>query len=414
VITATASHHDEQAIANAAALFIQPGQVAEVRALDVTLVGDRYVHNTASGYFDDPVKLAAAVVGTIQQAGAVYITLNPVDVALLARACNRIKAVKKQPTTSDADIVRRQWLLVDVDPVRASGISSSDDEHDAALAAANQIADSLAADGWPSPVVMDSGNGAALLYRVNLTANDGGLVELCIKALAQRFDTSQISIDESVFNPARITRLAGTRNCKGDSTPDRPHRMAAVLELPDPLVTVPVDLLESLAGTAPKPAPVPPKNRLNGNVFDIDAWILRHGLRVDGPHQWKDGRRWILPVCPWNHTHTNRSAFIIQQASGAICAGCHHNGCQGFGWKDLREVYEPGHAERRNGHTTAPGTNGTGHQRHRAPTATAIPATPGPTGSHRRTNPTSSTTTTSRPATSQRVHPASRLSAWAT
>jgi hypothetical protein len=55
----------------------------------------------------------------------------------------------------------------------------------------------------------------------------------------------------------------------------------------------------------------------------------------------------VLPVCPWNPDHTNRSAFIVQQASGAIAAGCHHDGCQGKGWHDLRDAVEPGWRDRK-------------------------------------------------------------------
>ena len=47
-------------------------------------------------------------------------------------------------------------------------------------------------------------------------------------------------------------------------------------------------------------------------------------------------------MCPWNPQHTNGSAFIIQQSSGAIGAGCHHNDCSGRGWHELRDVIEPG------------------------------------------------------------------------
>ena len=52
--------------------------------------------------------------------------------------------------------------------------------------------------------------------------------------------------------------------------------------------------------------------------------------------------------CPWNADQTYWcAAFIVQFASGAIAAGCHHNGCQGNGWPELRELGEPGWQERR-------------------------------------------------------------------
>jgi hypothetical protein len=47
--------------------------------------------------------------------------------------------------------------------------------------------------------------------------------------------------------------------------------------------------------------------------------------------------RWVLAVCPFDSSHTNGSAFVVQFASGAIAAGCLHNSCNGLGWRELRE-----------------------------------------------------------------------------
>src|SRR5215211_5737714 len=51
--------------------------------------------------------------------------------------------------------------------------------------------------------------------------------------------------------------------------------------------------------------------------------------------------------------HTDNAAYIVKFGGGAIAAGCHHNGCQGYGWRDLGEHYEPG-AYERNGHQAGP------------------------------------------------------------
>jgi len=159
--------------------------------------------------------------------------LNPVNPALLARAANRVRPMTKgDSATSDSDILARRWLPLDLDPKRPSGISSTDDEHEAALARARQIRDALAAAGWPPPIMADSGNGAHLLYAIDEPSNDDGLVKRILEALAVRFDDDLVSIDRSVFNPARIWKLYGTPARKGDSIPDRPHRLARILELP--------------------------------------------------------------------------------------------------------------------------------------------------------------------------------------
>jgi hypothetical protein len=55
----------------------------------------------------------------------------------------------------------------------------------------------------------------------------------------------------------------------------------------------------------------------------------------------------VFRICPWNSAHTNQSAYIVQLASGAIAAGCHHASCAEKGWHDLRDTVEPGWRERR-------------------------------------------------------------------
>lgn len=223
---------DPEAVEAAVRLIVADGDVTELRALDAMCTGDRYP-GTLSGYFNDPHKLAEAA-ATIESAKGIYFTPNPVDPRLLARAENRLRRMGKgDSSTTDGDIVRRRWLLVDADPKRPSGISATEAEHAAAIEKVRRIADTLAGQGWPRPILADSGNGAHALFSIDLPRDDGGLVQRCLEALAAEFDDDAVTIDTKVFNPARIWKLYGSRACKGDSTADRPHRMARILEVPD-------------------------------------------------------------------------------------------------------------------------------------------------------------------------------------
>ncbi len=162
-----------------------------------------------------------------------YITINPVNVDLLARSANRVRVAGKDfPLTTDADITARGWLPIDLDPVRPRGISATEEEHELAIARARQIRDALRTEGWPSPILADSGNGGHLLYKIDLPADDSSVVKRCLEALALRFEDERIKVDQTVFNPARIWKLYGTVSRKGDSLPDRPHRLARILEMP--------------------------------------------------------------------------------------------------------------------------------------------------------------------------------------
>jgi len=330
---------DRQMIADGLRLWFQPGDVFEIRVLNAMTAGYMPPH-TESGYFDyEHIPEAAEAIGKIRYFTGAYATVNPVNPDLLARACNRIRAVKNDPTTSDTDIAERRWLLIDCDPERVSGVSSSDAEHDAALAKARALRDGLAPIGWPEPVMLDSGNGAQMMYRVDLPAADGGLVQRCLNGIATAGD-DQVKVDTTVYNPARIWRIPGTMNRKGDDIPSRPHRMARILSVPEKIEAATAELLET-AATWKIEEPHAENPVEHNQPFDLDAWIRRYCPELGAPQVWKDGRKWVFPVCPFNDAHRNHSAVLIQQANGAISFKCHHNGCAGNDWRKLRELREP-------------------------------------------------------------------------
>ena len=343
----TKARTDPAEIARAYRLLVGDGNVTELRALEATTAADRWPR-TLFGYFDNAEALADAA-AAFKTAKGVYLIPNAVNSVLLARAANRIKQAGKGDSTQDTDILRRRWLLIDADPIRPAGISASDAEHAAALDRIERIADELRYNpGWPDPIRADSGNGGHLCYRIDLAADDGGMVQRCLLALAARFDDEVVKVDQGVFNPARIWKLYGTTACKGDDTPDRPWRMARILEAPDAPQVVPVELLQALADDARQPATAAQKQDHgsgNGEPFDIDAFIRRHGLEVDGPQDWNGqqgpGRRWTFRQCPMCE-HGGDGPFIVEHASGAVSAGCPHNSCTGrWGWRELRERLEP-------------------------------------------------------------------------
>lgn len=330
-----------------AALF-QAGDVIEIRAIDVPRVRGGIV----AGYFSGSAKAIEAVEALERREPAgVYVTINPVVQALLARYANRLES-SPEGTTKDHEVVARRWMLVDVDPTRPKGISSTDAEHEAALERAGEVATALQAQGWPSPIRVDSGNGAHLYYRVDLPVADDRLVERALAALAFRHDDPRANVDRKVFNPARISKVAGTLSRKGDSTDDRPHRRSRVLEIPERVGTVPRELLERLAGSVPqekkgraRSAGAGARGDAPHEEIDVDALLRSSGLEIAREGPWgSGGYRWILAACPWNHEHTDRSAFVLKFAAGAVSAGCLHSSCKGNGWRELRAIIDPNHA----------------------------------------------------------------------
>ena len=340
---------DANEITHALRLWFQAGDVFEVRVLDAVSADYRREH-IESGYFDyEHISAVPEALKRLLSFRGVYVTVNPVNPDLLARAVNRLRPAGRNPTTADTDIVRRRWLLIDCDPRRASGVSSSNAEHESALAKAREIRDGLSSLGWPKPVLTDSGNGAQLMYRIDLPANDGELVRRVIGEIAKA-SSEQVAIDTSVHNPARIWRLPGTMNCKGDSIPERPHRMARILEEPQDIVSVSREQMQDIVShqSEDTQTDVPDDDwKHTMPAFDLDSWIAQYCPELGSPQPWKGGRKWIFPVCPFNEAHANKSAVLIQEPSGAVAFKCHHNGCSGNDWRALRELREPGCYDRR-------------------------------------------------------------------
>ena len=146
-----------------------------------------------------------------------------------------------------------------------------------------------------------------------------------------------VKIDVGNYNAARIWKLYFTLTAKGDSTAARPHRWSRIIEAGEPEATVALEQLAALAELAPRELveePVPS----NTSHFDVDNWLQAHGLQAKRS-PWNGGWRWKLDDCPFSHAHSD-GAYVVQLTNGAISAGCHHNSCQGKGWRELRALVE--------------------------------------------------------------------------
>jgi RecA-family ATPase len=293
---------------------------------------------TVSGYFDDPARAAAEIAPYDGKAPGIYLTLNPVRPDLLARAHNRLRPHAEE-TSTDRDVSRRRWLLIDIDPVRPTGISATEEELAAAGETARKISAFLASWGWPRPLLTLSGNGAHLLYRIELANDEAAreLVRRVLEALDARFSTEVVRVDTSVHNAARICKVPGTLAAKGDSTKERPHRRAHILEEPPTMEVVDQAKLAALAAQAPAKEP----GSGSGGAFDLLEFLERHGLEVRREKSQSDRTLYELAACPFNPEHDRGEAYVGRLASGALFAGCQHASCT-WGWRELRERLEPG------------------------------------------------------------------------
>jgi hypothetical protein len=312
----------------------QPGEIIEIRIPKAGFKGKEVY----AGFFDDPEKCFRTVEKYSGVVPAIYTNLNPINPALLARANNRIDE-KAGLTAQDTDVLKRSWLYIDIDPVRPAGISSTDNEHDEAITKANEINQQQLKAGWGAGIVCDSGNGASLLFKIDLTNNEvnTNLIKKVLSAFDFLYSNNTIQIDTSVFNPARIIKLYGTATKKGDSIIDRPHRISKLLSVPEKIDTISTEQLIELAAKVPEEQ----EQTTSNQSFNIQGWMKEHNLTISKSKTWNGGMLYVLDECPFDSNHKSPDACIIQGKSGALGFKCLHNSCRTNDWQALRRLKEP-------------------------------------------------------------------------
>lgn len=297
---------------------------------------------TDAGYFDGQhwPQLAEHAARLSTSGAAVYVTLNPVDPQLLSRYSNRIEGYAST-TTTDKQVTRRRWLLIDIDPVRPSGTSATDAQLDAAKVKARAVYGYLNGIGWPAPLVAESGNGMHLLYALDLPNDDDAtaLVKAVLIALGERFDDAQTKVDRAVFNAARICKLYGTLANKGDHTAAAPWRLSKLLQTPARAVVTPEQLRGLIPAATPGTTAKAAASMLQSGGFNLEDFLSRHGLayttdRHDGSERFK------LAACPFNPEHGNGEAAIFRKVSGALGFKCQHDSCSAKTWTDVRDLLD--------------------------------------------------------------------------
>ena len=150
----------------------------------------------------------------------IYIVMNPIIPTFTGNA------------VKDEDISYRDLLLIDIDRADKKKVPATDAEVEAAKQLAEVVMGYLAANDWPEPIRVMSGNGHHLYYVLSDVANDEdskSYVQSFLRSLATEFDNGTVQIDTTVFNASRITKVVGTIARKGPESDGRPYRMARAL-----------------------------------------------------------------------------------------------------------------------------------------------------------------------------------------
>lgn len=285
----------------------------------------------------------------------IYFTLNEIDDGCYGRAQSEKIIKSPKTTTSDNNITRRVWVLIDYDPVRVVGTNATDEEFELAHKKAQQVFSYLRSVGFNDPVICKSGNGYHTVYRCDLpnTEEVKDILSRFLQSIALMFTDDKVDIDESVFNAARICKLYGTTAKKGANLPERPWRMSEIVYVPDEIKVNDISLFQAVANLLPKEEQkVAIQTQHAGQPFELERFLDEHHVQYKKEvcAKWT---KYVLEHCFFNPEHNKKDAAIIQMASGAIKYTCLHNSCQQHTWQEVRQMLDPTAYDRQNDYQQA-------------------------------------------------------------
>ncbi len=302
---------------------------------------------TWAAYHCDAAKATEDAIFFDEQEFGAYVTINPVNEEASSIAPERASEVKA--TTRDQQVQKRNWLPIDVDPIRAAGQAATDAEKQGALLLADEIRQYLANLNWSEPIRCASPNGAHLLYQIDLPNDNEAkqLLKRTLEALSDRFSTDAAKVDKTLFNAARILRIPGTTGRKGEPTTERPHRRGELLSVPNSLDPVTQAQLEALATQ-----PVLQKDRKaihspseqgsapagTSTQFPtpeaLHAFLMSHGVTAIRRQDKEDGSYFHLAECPIAGSRGGTSVSVVWRGGQVTYHNLHNSG-SGISWRDV-------------------------------------------------------------------------------
>ena len=329
------SRLDEQQVYQFFDIFKNNNELTEIR-----IIGS---NKTGSGYFTNAQTMIEAI-KPYTDTYNIYFSLNKVNPACYGREQRDRIVLKPKNTTTDAEIVCRDWVLIDLDSKRLTGVCATKEEATRAYNKGQEVYKYLMDNGFYEPIVVFSSSGIHLYLRCALMNSEENtkLIKRFLEALAMLFSDEYVDVDTKVFNAARISRLPGSYSCKGSSTDiERPQRKCRFLRIPDEIKVNEKEYFEKIANLYPEDVRPTRENNYTTEKFDLDTFLEKHNIKVVRVDHITGGKKYILEHCIFNDSHTGKDAVIFQRDTGEIAYHCFHQSCSQYSWKDVRLKFEP-------------------------------------------------------------------------
>lgn len=244
-----------------------------------------------AGYYDKTETAAKDIVSQLDRsAKAVYFVLNEISEDHLKKG----KIKQRSVMVKDSDILHRNWIFIDIDPVRPAKTNATDEEKKTAEILLDNIINFLRDAGFPKPIVTDSGNGFHAYFKVNLsnTPENKNLIYNFLKVLDEKFSNEAAKVDTTVYNAGRITKVPGTMTRKGPHTDDRPQRRSLSPLAPEKIETLSQDTIKVVTGLLK-----PSYNKTKGSRAEVIKTFNKRYLAAEVLNRFckREGSRFISP-----------------------------------------------------------------------------------------------------------------------
>jgi hypothetical protein len=257
--------------------------------------------------------------------------------------------------TRNPDIAQFIRIVFDFDAIRPKGTRATELQIEYTRDAAVGLRLWLTRQGWPLPVVIRSGNGHHLIYRLAPTANTPEFIALLKRiysGLADDFSSDAVDFDVSVRSPGQIMRLPGSLNFKGDPSNPVPVTITDVPPVWNQVQRRDLTALgryyEAIEPARVTTSPHPMSNTAGStrtftgsgdySTLNVVDWFTAHGHYIAYLEENKH-----TVQCPWSDGHTTDSpptgsdSIIFTADHSWPGFYCHHQGCEG---RDIRDVLQ--------------------------------------------------------------------------
>lgn len=309
---------------------------------EVRLIGNNKV---ASGYFTDVDILLREIKPYLSEYNA-YFVINSISPECYGRQQHDKIIVKPKNTTTDSEIVGRDYVFLDLDAHKVAGVNATDEEVERTKQKAREVYRFLKANSFNDCIVTFSGNGVHFFIRCALmpTEENNEIIKRFTQAMGMLFSDEYVDIDQKIYNLARIAKIPGTYSRKGSiESKDRPQRLCYIVKYPHEQKVNDIEYFKKIADLYPKEEEAKPNryNNYSTERFSLDAFIEKHNIPVTRKVQVADGTRYYLEHCLFNEQHKGKDAVLFQHSNGAVAYFCYHASCSGNDWHKVREMYEP-------------------------------------------------------------------------